>query len=294
MNLTPEILKKYVQDHPKLVRANHSKRYPGLSVLKYKNAAMWNCIWDEILVEIRGLVIDQDFNIVSRPFKKMFNRGESNNGVSPVDFHYDEPVSVVRKVNGFMAAATMYQGKLLVSTTGSLDSDYANLAEKYLKCYICEDQLKEGWTYLFEVCSKIDPHIIVETDGVHYLGKRNIQSGEYIYNPFEIDNVFSPVILSGKWGDFIREADSMRYEGYVAYDSKGNALKLKTPYYLILKKLARMKSGRLINKLKDGTIRELIHDFRFVPLIEQIEERASEFVWMGEQDRLAFMRKILD
>lgn len=293
MKLTPEVLKKYVEDHPKLVRVNHSKRYPGLSVLKYRNAAMWDCAWDEILVELRGLVVDQDYNIVSRPFKKMFSRCEPNNGVSPVDFPRDELVSVIRKVNGFMAAATMYQGKLLVSTTGSLDSEYVTLAEKYLNERICLDQLKEGWTYLFEICAKSDPHIIVETEGVHYLGKRNIQTGEYIYDHFEIHNVWCPVRLTCIWSELVKELDSFNHEGFVAYDSSGNALKMKTPFYLTLKKLARMKPERLTKNLNAGTLRTLVSE-NFAPLVELIEANASEFIGMEEQDRLAFMRSFLD
>ena len=37
-----------------------------------------------------------------------------------------------QKVNGFMAGATVYNGKWLVSTTGTLDSDYARLAKSVI------------------------------------------------------------------------------------------------------------------------------------------------------------------
>ena len=50
----------------------------GLYVLKYKNSVFFNNLWgvDDRLLECRGTVVDEDYNVISRPFTKVFNSRE--------------------------------------------------------------------------------------------------------------------------------------------------------------------------------------------------------------------------
>lgn len=79
------------------------ERLPNLSVLKYKSNTFYNNTWDNALLEMRGTVIDEDYNIVIRPFDKLFNYSEriAPNAFQPLTITDDEMVKIVRKINGF-------------------------------------------------------------------------------------------------------------------------------------------------------------------------------------------------
>lgn len=106
----------------KLVKA---KPYPnGLTVYKYAPCVFYDNLWntDKRLLDARGMVLDAEGNKVIWPFTKVFNRFENNTNLP-----LDTPVIAPVKMNGFMASVTCYHYKMLVSTTGTLDSDYVKL-----------------------------------------------------------------------------------------------------------------------------------------------------------------------
>ena len=111
--------------------------------------------WNDILEECRGLVVDADYNTIVHPFTKIYNRGERG-----TDVDRDDMVTIVRKVNGFMAAVTVVNGEVVVSTTGSLDSDFVQYAKDKLGD-LEQFKLQGRYTYIFEIAHEEDPHIII-------------------------------------------------------------------------------------------------------------------------------------
>ena len=97
----------------------------GLYVLKYKNSVFFNNLWgvDDRLLECRGTVVDEDYNVISRPFTKVFNYKENGTNLDAYTH-----VMATRKVNGFLGVLTAYKGEPLFSTTGSLSGKYVDLA----------------------------------------------------------------------------------------------------------------------------------------------------------------------
>ena len=156
-----------------LVTRKESKRYPGLFVRKYTRKVFYDNLWhqNEELMEARGHVELADGTVVIRPFTKIFNRFENG-----TDIDRDELCLSVEKINGFMAAATYVPqlGKVVVSTTGSLESDFVGYAEKYIteevKNYIQLSTQSKPATFLFEICHPDDPHIIQEKFGAYLIG----------------------------------------------------------------------------------------------------------------------------
>ena len=95
-------------------------------VLKYKKKVFYDNLWNDYIAECRGSIVDKDFNLVTYPFTKIYNYGiEKEAPVLPDD----TKVTAFRKVNGFMVAMTWHNGDVLVSTTGSTDSDFVNMAK---------------------------------------------------------------------------------------------------------------------------------------------------------------------
>lgn len=293
--MNKEVIKNWVLSHPKLVSMKESVSYPGLFVLKYSRKVFYDSLWNDYLVNMRGLVVDSDFNIIVRPFTKIFNRYENG-----VDIPLDSPVKAVRKVNGFMGAVTRDpKYGMIYSTTGSIDSEYAKLVQSHLGD-TNPLQFKEGFTYLFEICDESDPHIITENFGAYLLEVQQVSwdnlcpfSQSYLDEIAYNLGVMRPEHKTVKFIDVVNELKTCKHEGYVVHqlEEPFTVLKMKSPHYLTSKFIARMKSENLEKMLETGSWKEKV-DEEFYPLFEYLTEN-KEFVKLEEQDRLSEIRKFL-
>lgn len=223
--------------------------YAGLSVLKYKNNVFWDNLWhtDARLLDCRGMVVDAEDNVVIWPFTKIFNRFENG-----TDLPMDQQVVCIRKVNGFMATAAIHKGNLLVSTTGTLDSEFSGLARKYLeKLRLDLVSFPEDYTFIFEICDSSDPHIVDEKEGAYLIGMRDLALNGVMVEESKLD-LFAKQIgaLRPKWdvvpfGDVIYNVKHVQHEGYVVRnvgtddENSELLLKIKSPHYLAKKFLMR-------------------------------------------------------
>ena len=161
-------LKKFVEDNPKLVSMKPAG--DGIYVLKYKKKVFYDNLWNEYVAECRGTIVDEDFNLVSYPFTKIYNYGIEKEAPVLAD---DTMVTAYRKVNGFMVAMTFYNGDVLVSTTGSTDSDFVGYAKEMMLKHMpwadwqmaLGNSEMQGMTFMFECVHPNDPHIIPEEAG---------------------------------------------------------------------------------------------------------------------------------
>ena len=285
-------LEDYVKKNPQLVSMKSCG--DGLHVLKYKRKVFYDSLWDEHLEECRGLIVDDDFNIVSYPFTKIYNYGIEANApkIAP-----DEMVHAMRKVNGFMVAVTWHKGKLLVSTTGSIDSDYVKMARELMEPTIdyynetCSEN--SDYTFMFECVHRNDPHIIPEKEGMYFLAARKKQLGSRIMTSFflpsefgaeSVEHVYAPM----EYIEII--AKHVKHEGFVIYGAGDVATKIKSPYYLVKKFVAR---NPRTDKLMRADIKQSL-DEEYYPLIDAIQANIEEYTAMDEQTRLAWVREFLE
>lgn len=293
-------IRDYVLANPRLVAARSSDRYPGLSVLKYKKTVFFNDAWDEYLEHCRGSVVDADFNLVSYPFTKIYNYGIEAR--APV-FAADTPVTAFRKVNGFMVALSWHNGDVLVSTTGSLDSDYVNMAREMMLTHatwadwqmaMSSDDL-QGMTLMFECVHPNDPHIITEKPGMYVLGYReNTWLSTVGHNPEILGNLAEkfncrvPEHYHTTVGQVQAMVRDCKHEGFVFYTEDGVGAKIKSPYYLTSKWVARNpRTDKLVDLHND--IKKNI-DEEYHGLIDRIRENIQAYTAMDEQARLAWVR----
>lgn len=296
-----EELKNFVLNNPRLVTRKESARYPGLFVLKYTRRVFFDNLWDqhEMLKHCRGLVVDADFSVVQLPFEKIFNYQENDAGLNwnPRTF-----VGVTRKVNGFMASVGVYGGKLLISTTGSLDSDFVGYAEAYLK-NIDPSKLNPHATYMFEICHPDDPHIIPEKHGAYLLAIIMYGSEYYSFDSvlIQVENEYSTIQHIGNFADIeewnnplpimrfedaVKMARDASHEGYVICNLNNNErIKIKSKAYLFQKLVARKADIMALNMQR---VEEEFH-----PLIAMLKKDEA-FKVMPEQDRLEYMRNLLN
>ena len=296
-------LQQFVHDNPSLVTMKPAENYPGLFVLKYKRKVFYDNLWNDFLEECRGTVIDNDFNVIARPFTKIYNFGIEANAPTLAD---DVEVTAYRKVNGFMCSATWYKGDILLSTTGSTANDYVDYAkEMMLKHQSWEDWKFEihnadGVTLMFECCHPSDPHIVPEDAGMYFLGLRdNTWDSEIKMFGKDMSDWARYFALSHlkcgyaeatqtTVGEMAKMAKTVKHEGFVFYTKDGLSAKIKSPYYLTSKWVARNpRTDKLVDMKKD--IKHSI-DEEYHNLIDAIRLNIVAYTAMSEQERLAWVR----
>lgn len=104
----------------------------GLTILNYSDAALYTPgAWDNPAVRTcRGLIVDEDWRIVARPWAKFFNHGQAEAG----RLDMDAPVEVTDKMDGSLGIIHRnLAGDLTVATRGSFQSDQAVHATAILR-----------------------------------------------------------------------------------------------------------------------------------------------------------------
>lgn len=288
-----------------LFTLRESTRYPGLFVRKYSKKVFWDNLWNTNpeLIESRGHVFNKDGKLVVAPFTKIFNRHENG-----TDIPRDHMCLAVEKINGFMAAVTYIPevGECVISTTGSLDSDFVDMAREYIpqkflddlkydsRLYLLNDK---AFTFLFEIVHRNDPHIITHDEGAYLIGRREVSLDERYHSNETIESdldyiadeygFFRPIWYVDRFSSIVNSVGKVKHEGYVVYDQDGDflSLKIKSPYYLSAKAMARCKDIFTLDKRRV--------DEEFYTLLDHIKQKVSPEYWesMDEQSKLEFIRE---
>jgi ATP-dependent RNA circularization protein (DNA/RNA ligase family) len=292
-------LKNFVENNPKLV-TKKATSIPGVYVLKYTKTVFFKGLWNEYLEECRGTLIDENYNVVARPFTKIYNRGERN-----TDIPRDTKVIVARKINGYMGSITMYNDQIICSTTGSVDSDYAKLLWQHVELVGIDKFIKffqryRNTTLCFEVVDPSDPHIIREGYGLWLLGMRDNkwEAGEYsrhaYFSEMSLDlfaeelGVKRPHHFVCQFGDLVKDLPNVQHEGWVVHSGE-TTLKMKSPYYNIKKFFARKSN---VDDVVADNAKEKFPE-EYYPLIDYIKSNLVTFNEFNEQERLAYIENFL-
>lgn len=286
------ITKEWIEANRDLVQVKKSSSYPELMVLKYKKKVFFKNLWTPELLQCRGLVLDNDYNCVVRPFDKIFNYGE--NGTT---FKRDDLCVYSRKVNGYMGAVTnTHEHGVIYSTTGTLDSDYAKMIEKHVPKHVAE-KFDKGNTLLFEICDVSDPHIIKEDEGAYLIGVVDCNTGWHFS-----EECVSRVALKhrlkryvheyARFSDIVKMSKECKYEGYVVrlQEDPTKFLKIKSPYYLTTKFLARKNIDKITNMLDNIEQTKKTIDEEYYPLLDFLSGIKETFIQQNEQERIEVIR----
>ena len=295
-----EELKKYVETSGLV---NMKEAGPGIYVLKYKKKVFYDNLWDKYLEHCRGTVVDKDFNLVAYPFQKIYNYGIEKE--APVFSEIDTIVAAFRKVNGFMVSLTWHNGDVLVSTTGSTSGDFVDMAKEMMlkhmpwadwQMALMADDCRD-MTFMFECVHPNDPHIVVEKPGMYILGYREKTWKSAVgHEPAVLEQLgemfkcFVPECFHVTVAALKNMVKTVKHEGFVFYDENGVGAKIKSPYYLTAKWVAR---NPRTDKLMTPEFREQI-DEEYYPLLDAIRENIVEYTDMDEQARLAWVRNYME
>jgi T4 RnlA family RNA ligase len=129
----------YSQTHPTL----------PLTIWNYSEKVQYEGLWDEVTLQCRGLVTDDNGNVVARPFPKFFNYEEViNKNVIPWDDFY---VHIQDKMDGSLGILFSYKGEWILATRGSFTSEQSQRGMEILKSKYDLDKFEKGFTYLCEI-----------------------------------------------------------------------------------------------------------------------------------------------
>ena len=275
----------------------------NMFVLKYRKSVFYDNLWDDFLEHCRGTIVDKDFNLVTYPFQKIYNYGIE--AKAPV-LEDRTVVTSYRKVNGFMVAITCHRGKLLISTTGSTENDYVEYAKEMMETHssfsdwemtLCNSECQD-MTFMFECVHPSDPHIIPEKAGMYLLGYREKTWDSKVGHNYDVMRdlaaelkCFLPERIHITMLELKEEAKKVKHEGFVFYTEDGRSAKIKSPYYLTSKWVARNpRTDKLVNMQAD--IKKNL-DEEYYPLVDAIRANIDEYTAMDEQARLAWVRNFV-
>lgn len=229
--------------------------YEGLVLFKYNQ--LESDLSLQLVQDCRGIIIDieDNFNVISYPFRKFFNYGEKY--ASNIDW---DTARVQQKLDGSIVKAAYWErkNKWVISTNGCInafDVDATSISDTFMddvsinfgklfmkafnKNHYSFDKLNKNHTYMFELVSPYTKVVIdyPETD-IYHIGTRNNRTFKEVdvdigikkpreYSLHSLDAVLSAANALNTNNDKIIED-----EGFVVVDSKWRRVKIKSPLYL--------------------------------------------------------------
>jgi RNA ligase len=116
----------------------------GLRLFCYSDSCVYDKGWNDITMLARGVILDPESKrVVATPFPKFFNVGEKADTIP------DLPFETFEKLDGSLIILFHHKGEWRTATKGSLGSDQAKWAARWLLGYALT-VLDKSTTYLAE------------------------------------------------------------------------------------------------------------------------------------------------
>ena len=272
----------------------------ALTLFKYSSKAFFTpTVWDEYpeLMLARDVVVGLDGNPVSQPFPRTFNYLERETQLLS-----ETNVVAVEKLNGFLVSTFLHPyepNQIVITCSGSFQGDYV----EYVKTLLYDNGLygrvltwlqeHRDTTLLWEAIHPEDPHIIQhepEDQGLYLIGAGVLQAGfiseEGLDAIAAILQTSRPAWFLCTFADAIAKSHQVEHEGFmIRLATDGTfALKLKSPYYLRTKFLARLnaKKCKLMYNQPERFKQEL--DEAFWPLVDAVTSQVTQDTWLSWND----------
>jgi RNA ligase len=206
-----------VQSHPDIA---------GYTIHNYTDACTWDQAWDEATLNCRGLITDDDGNIIARGMPKFFNSDQEQ---AP-KFSLEDEVFVSDKMDGSLGILyKLPDGTEAIATRGSFASEQAIWATKWwienrppLENFRHDPLVAGGyfsmdeWTFVFEIIYP-ENRIVVDYNGKEGLVLLGIVRNEDgLFQPLGITGVDSaPRYSYETWGEVLSAPERANAEGFV-------------------------------------------------------------------------------
>jgi RNA ligase len=234
--------------------------YP-IYILNYTKSAQFNKVWNNITMMCRGLIIDEEYNILYRGFQKFFNYEEIEDKSEIPNL----PFEIYDKLDGSLGILYWYDNKAAIATRGSFSSDQAIHATKLLniKYKNALSKLDKTKSYLFEIIYP-ENHIIInykDIDDIFLLAIIDPNTGldcDNIQNYSSIFNVVHKYDGIKDYNEIRNIIDGTNKEGFVVKFSNSYRIKMKFADYFRLHAIRYgLSEKRILEYLTDNNTTEL-------------------------------------
>lgn len=257
-------LKKRIDDGLITVR-----KHPFLNIFiyNYTTRVQYGGLWDQYTERCRGLIIDENGNVLNNPFPKFFNLGEKE--YTKIENLPTEIPIITEKLDGMLGILYEEGDNIAISTRGTFDSPHTEWATNWLrlKGFKLED-FKKGFTYLFEIIYPGN-RIVVDYKGRSELVLLAVRNN---CDNTELDHVIEAQRLGLSYAkeyyfdnisdasEYLESRRGLESEGLVCRYSNGLRIKIKSTDYKRLHKILTGISERYIwdSLMNTGSVDEII------------------------------------
>lgn len=306
-----------LMDTKRVRKVDHPDTDTPVALYKYGKSVFYDNLWGDhpFLVKARGLVLDMAGHIVQHPFDKIFNYGE--NGTA-LDLPDNTMVQAIEKMNGFLGCITKnpYKNELLVTTTGSFDSDFVGYINDFITPDVKERLLgyfneqeassQGGKTLMFEVIHPKDNEHPVqykpEEQGLWLIGAR----GKGINDPLESEEYLDliggelalrrPSWSMVEFGQVRKWANEQDGEGHIVRHNGEPVVKFKTTAYLAVKFVGRLSDNNIAFMYNHPEKFKLKLDEEYVPMVDALLVKyptAESYKALPRSERMEAVRELV-
>jgi RNA ligase len=296
MKYNLELLHKHYIDTGKVVKQNHPTL--PLSIYNYSRTTQYDGNWDRYTLACRGLVLDNEGNVIAKPFPKFFNyeeikddkyahcEGCRKSGMINCGYFDEcgswemrsvipnESFEVYEKMDGSLGIIFHYEGEWHIATRGSFTSEQAIKGKEMLD-KLNKTALIPGYTYLVEIIYP-ENRIVVDygdAEKLVVLGAYNNETGKEVEVDEMVNEGWDIVNRYDGTNDYtkLKKMISNDSEGYVIRFSGGMRMKIKGDEYVRLHKILTNFSNKDIWEL-------LKNDEPLEPFLERVPDEFDKWV----------------
>jgi len=271
MNFDLNILNDYIEKG--LVVKNNHPTLP-LSIYNYTRKVQYDKLWDNITKSCRGLVLDNQGNVIAKTFDKFFNFEEHSPEEIP-----NEDFEVYEKLDGSLGILFWYQGKWILASKGSFTSVQSIKGKQILSEKYNVEPIPKGYATLVEiiypenriVCDYGEDEVLVVLSMIS-----NATGKELDYDSLLKINEETGLPVIKKYDgvqDYksLKSSISKEREGYVIKFRSGLRVKIKGENYVYL--------HRLLTEFSNVDIWEYLKDKKDLnALLERVPDEFDSWV----------------
>ena len=210
----------------------------NLHILNYTPKSQFEHHWNDVTMACRGLIRNNNGNVVARPWNKFFNLGERNQ-----QFQFDEKVEVYDKLDGSLGILYPTPDGYAVSTRGSFASDQAIHATEVFRNKYSDTVVPGDYTFLFEIIYKSNRIVLDygDMDDLVLLGAVHTENGYYYGSKMaqallEWSGPVAEQLPIETLSEALEFTDRPNAEGFVV-KYHNTLVKVKQPDYLVMHRL---------------------------------------------------------
>ncbi len=273
------------------IKASWHQELTQLVCLKYSQ--LESPMGEKIVQQCRGIVLDaaQNWQIVSYPYDKFFNYGETH--AVTIDWN---SATVYEKLDGSLMVLYFYQGQWRVQSSGTADASgnvqrfgitFADLFWRvwHELGYTLPENL--DYCFIFELMTPYNRVVVRHTQNKLVLhGVRHVKTLEEESPQVWADRLGWQRVVSyplQTWDEIHHAAqtlDPMDSEGYIVCDRHFNRIKVKSPQYVAMSHLrSQFSTRKFLEIIRNNEGEEFLSYYpEWTELYFRVQQQYEDFV----------------